>query len=95
MKDIGKPYWGKLNVRIDEGTVGGSPLFYSTHLAGILVAGILVAGILLLLLPSVNATSYVHGANGELVARINEANITYYHSDHLGSSSAMTDEGGR
>jgi len=60
------------------------------HLMGILVAGIL------LLLPSVNATSYVHGAGGQLIAKINESgNITYYHSDHLGSSSVMTDEGGK
>jgi len=58
------------------------------------MAGILLIGILMLLLPSVSATSYVHGANGELIARINETNITYYHPDHLGSSSVMSNEGG-
>jgi len=57
------------------------------------VVGILVAGILLL--PSVTATSYIHGANGQLIAEINETNITYYHSDHLGSSSVLTNEGGQ
>jgi len=29
-KVIGKLYGGKLHVQFDEGTVGGSPLFYST-----------------------------------------------------------------
>jgi len=58
----------------------------------VLMAGILAAGILLL--QSVGATSYVH-TNGQLIASINETNITYYHSDHLGSSSVMTNEGGR
>jgi len=57
--------------------------------------GILLTGILTLILPSISATSYVHGAGGQLIARINETNITYYHSDHLGSSSAMSNEGGQ
>jgi len=42
---------------------------------------------------SAGSTSYIHGASG-LIAKINETNITYYHSDHLGSTSAMTDESG-
>jgi len=59
------------------------------HLVGILMAGIL------LLLPSVSAISYIHGVGGQLIASINESgNITYYHSDHLGSSSVLTNEGG-
>jgi len=59
------------------------------------LAGILMIGILSLLSPSVSATSYIHGANGQLIAKINESgNITYYHSDHRGSSSAMSNEGG-
>jgi len=56
-----------------------------------------LAGILLLLLAgiaSAGSTSYIHGSDGQLLAQINETNITYYHSDHLGSSSAMTNEGG-
>jgi len=55
---------------------------------------VLLAGILLLSGAVAGGTSYVHGANG-LIAKINETNITYYHSDHLGSSSVMTNEGGR
>jgi len=57
----------------------------------VLMVGILVAGVLLS--PSVSADSYIH-ANGKLIARINETDITYYHSDNLGSTSAMTDEAG-
>jgi len=53
-----------------------------------------IAAILLLMgVASAGSTSYVHGANG-LVAKINETNITYYHSDHLGSSSVLTNEEG-
>jgi len=57
----------------------------------------ILTGILLLLLAGIASagTSYVHGANGQLIARINETgNITYYHSDHLGSTSAITNEAG-
>jgi len=42
---------------------------------------------------SAGGTSYIQ-ANGQLIAKINETNITYYHPDHLGSSSVMTDEDG-
>jgi len=55
---------------------------------------ILIAGILFLL-PGVAADSYIHGACVQLIAKINETgNITYYHSDHLGSHSVMTDKRG-
>jgi len=49
----------------------------------------------LLLSSSVDArpTSYVQ-ANG-LVAKINESGTYYYHSNHLGSTSAITDNGGK
>jgi len=49
------------------------------------IATLLICHILLLLLAGIVAagTSYIHGANGQLIARINETNITYYHSDHL------------
>jgi len=41
-----------------------------------------------------SATSYVHG-NDQLIAKINETgNITYYHSDHLGSTSVITNKDG-
>jgi len=55
----------------------------------------ITAGILVLLLTGIASagTSYVHGPNG-LIAKINETNITYYHSDHLGSTSAITNEKG-
>jgi len=50
--------------------------------------------IILLLAGIASADSYVYGPNG-LLARINESgNITYYHSDHLGSHSAMSNEKG-
>jgi len=42
---------------------------------------------------SAGGTSYVHGANG-LIAKVNESGVFYIHSDHLGSTSAMTDEDG-
>jgi len=59
-----------------------------------LVGILLLTGILLLAgIASAGGTSYVHGPNG-LIARINETNITYYHSDHLGSTSAITNEKG-
>jgi len=56
-----------------------------------------LAGILLLLLVGIASagTSYIHGANGQLIARINETgNVTYYHTDHVGSTSVITDEKG-
>jgi len=56
---------------------------------------VLIKIVALLLLFSLNssATSYVHGPTG-VIARINETNITYYHSDHLGSTTAITNEVG-
>jgi len=54
---------------------------------------LVILALLLMGVASAGSTSYVHGANG-LVAKINETNITYYHSDHLGSSSVMTNGGG-
>jgi len=57
-------------------------------LAGILAVIILISG-------SVSATSYIHGANNQLVAKINgSGDVTYYHPDHLGSTSSMTNEEG-
>jgi len=49
---------------------------------------LLLAGI-----ASAGGTSYVYGPNGP-IAKINESGAYYYHSDHLGSTSAMTDEDG-
>jgi len=49
--------------------------------------------LLLLLSGAVAGTSYIHGADG-LIAKINESGVYYYHPDHLGSTSAMTDEDG-
>jgi len=56
-----------------------------------------IAGILLLVLSGVVAagTSYVYG-NGQLIAHINSSgNITFYLSDHLGSSSVISKENGK
>jgi len=53
-----------------------------TLLGILLLAGIASAG-----------TSYVHGADG-LLAKINDSGTFYYHPDHLGSTSAITDEAG-
>jgi len=39
------------------------------------------------------STSYIHGADGVL-AKVNGSGTYYYHSDHLGSTSAMTNEAG-
>jgi len=52
-----------------------------------------VVGILLVLVGLTSADSYIHG-NGQLIARINETNVTYYHSDHLRSTSVITNEAG-
>jgi len=51
--------------------------------------------LILLLSCSVHAgsTSYIY-ANGQRVAKINETGTYYYHSDHLGSTSAVTDSDG-
>jgi len=56
---------------------------------------ILLCHILLLSgIASAGGTSYVYGPNG-LLARVNKSgNITYFHSDHLGSHSVMTNEKG-
>jgi len=54
-----------------------------------------IAVILLLMgIASAGGTSYVH-ANGQTIAKINESGIFYYHSDHIGSTSAMTDSEGK
>jgi len=60
----------------------------------VLLAGIITVIVLISGLASADSTSYIHGANGQLIAKINKSNITYYHSDHLGSTSAVTDEKG-
>jgi len=52
-----------------------------------------IVGILLLLSGAVAGTSYVQ-ANGQTIAKINETGTYYYHPDHLGSTSAMTDSKG-
>jgi len=52
-----------------------------------------LVGILLLLSGAVTGTSYIQ-ANGQTIAKINDSGIYYYHSDHLGSTSAMTDSEG-
>jgi len=57
------------------------------YLAGILALSLMI-GI------ASAGTSYIH-ANGQLIAKINETgNITYYHSDNIGSTSAVTNEAG-
>jgi len=52
-----------------------------------------MVGILILAGIASAGTSYIH-ANGQLIAKINETNVTYYHSDHLGSTSAVTNKVG-
>jgi len=49
--------------------------------------------IIMLLSGAVAGTSYIQ-ANGQTIAKINESGVFYYHSDHLGSTSAITDEAG-
>jgi len=39
------------------------------------------------------STSYVQ-ANGQTIAKVNETGVYYYHTDHLGSTSAVTDSDG-
>jgi len=53
---------------------------------------LIVVGILLMV-GIASADSYVYG-NGERVAKVNESGIFYYHSDHLGSTSAVTNSKG-
>jgi len=55
--------------------------------------GLCIAGILLLLSGAVAGTSYVQ-ANGQTIAKINESGVFYYHHDHLGSTSAITNSDG-
>jgi len=55
--------------------------------------GFCLVGILLLLSWAVAGASYVHGADG-LLAKVNDTGIYYYHSDNLGSTSAVTNEAG-
>jgi len=55
-----------------------------------------LAGILVLMLmgiASAGGTSYVY-ANGQRIAKVNESGVYYYHPDHLGSTSAITDSDG-
>jgi len=58
-----------------------------------LMGGIIV--LVLLLSSSVHAksTSYIYG-NGQRLAKVNDTGVYYYHSDHLGSTSAVTDSDG-
>jgi len=54
-----------------------------------------IVAVLLLFSLNSSATSYVYGPNG-LLARVNESgNITYFHSDNLGTPRAVTDEKGK
>jgi len=54
-----------------------------------------VAGVLMVLVVGIASagTSYVRG-NGQLIAKINDTGIYYHHPDHLGSTSAITNEAG-
>jgi len=54
---------------------------------------ILNIAVILLLSGAVAGTSYVQG-NGQTIAKINDTGIYYYHSDHLGSTSVVTNEEG-
>jgi len=54
---------------------------------------ILILIIILLIAGIVSADSYVY-ANGQRVAKVNETGVFYYHSDHLGSTSAVTNSEG-
>jgi len=60
-----------------------------------LIPAVILALVLLIGIASVGSTSYIH-ANGKLIAKINESgNISYYHSDHLGSTSIITNSDGK
>jgi len=48
---------------------------------------------ILALIPGVSGVSYIQ-ANGKSIAKINDSGIYYYHPDHLGSTSVMTDSDG-
>jgi len=52
-----------------------------------------LAGILLLAGIASGGTSYVQ-ANGQSIAKINDTGVFYYHPDHLGSTSAITNSDG-
>jgi len=54
---------------------------------------LILAGILLLT-GIASADSYVY-ANGQRIAKLNESGVFYYHSDHIGSTSAITNENGK
>jgi len=56
------------------------------------IAGIL-ALVLLIGIASASSTSYIH-ANGQIIAKVNGSGVYYYHTDRLGSTSAMTNETG-
>jgi len=49
--------------------------------------------LVLMLSGAVAGTSYVQ-VNGQTIAKINESGIFYYHSDNIGSTSAITNEAG-
>jgi len=56
---------------------------------------LIIIGILLMAgIASAEGTSYVY-ANRQRVAKVNESGVFYFHSDHLGSTSAITDEDGK
>jgi len=52
-----------------------------------------ILGLALLLTEIASATSYVYG-NDQLIAKVNDSGVYYYHSDRIGSTSAMTDSEG-
>jgi len=55
--------------------------------------GILVLVSLLSSSVQAGSTSYIYG-NSQRVAKVNDTGVYYYHSDHLGSTSVITDEDG-
>jgi len=57
------------------------------------VIAILLLCHILFLAGIVSADSYVY-ANGQTIAKINESGVFYYHSDNIGSTSAITDQDG-
>jgi len=56
---------------------------------------IILIGILLMAgTASAESTSYIY-ANGQRVVKVNETGVFYYHSDNVGSTSAITDKDGK
>jgi len=60
----------------------------------LILAGILVLLLLIGIASAEGGTSYVYGANGQRIAKINETGVFYTHSDNLGSTSAITNSKG-